>query len=717
MNRLERSAGPRLDATLTNAEARGEANPAELSMCLVSMPFVPITMPSLGVSTLKAALQRSGIRAEVYYGALDYFGFYCDPDTSAGDALLEYDYIALNSDIGDLFFAPVLWREHPDTFERVARVLRAIRDSPNMAMSPERSFAVMTHIEQFASRAEEFIEHCYSTRDWERYDVVGFSSTFSQNVAALCLARLIRERHPRVGIIFGGANCEGSMGEQLLRSFPWVDSVIRGEADLALPSFARAFAAGADLASVPGIVYRQGGRVVAGAPPVPVARLDDVPVPDFDDYFEQLPPLLRGPNVGLSLPVETSRGCWWGAIRHCTFCGLNPTTMSFRAKSPARALAEIEELSTKYRLRDICAVDNIISHEYFESVLPALEGKGYTLFYETKSNLDEPDVAQLSRAGVHSIQPGIESLSTSLLQLMRKGVSGIRNVALLKWCALYGVEPTWFLLYRFPDEPLEAYAEQIALSPRLAHLPPPRNPNPVLIDRFSPLFSEAPALGVANLRPAPRMPLCYRGLDAEALFNISYHFEADIASDRVAEYERPFWSAVLAWRYEAARGARFYQFVAPCSTLLVDTRREGEVRCSLLTGVGHHLHAFLRKPRSRRELEERLLQPPTAQPSLDDLLLTHAAGELCAALVESPRGPAELTSFLTELDTRWITVGMDQRWLALAIDCTDALAAAAHGLQRFVATPETLREHWQRVRREPASGAARGLLQLERRAP
>ena len=45
-----------------------------------------------------------------------------------------------------------------------------------------------------------------------------------------------------------------------------------------------------------------------------------------------------------TLLFETSRGCWWGAKSHCTFCGLNGETMAFRSKSPRRALDELEQL-------------------------------------------------------------------------------------------------------------------------------------------------------------------------------------------------------------------------------------------------------------------------------------------------------------------------------------------------------------------------------------
>ena len=59
----------------------------------------------------------------------------------------------------------------------------------------------------------------------------------------------------------------------------------------------------------------------------------------------------------------------------------------------------------------------------------------------------------LHLAGVHRIQPGIESLSNNVLKLMRKGTTGIRNIQLLKWCKQYKIAVDWNILYGFPGKP------------------------------------------------------------------------------------------------------------------------------------------------------------------------------------------------------------------------------------------------------------------------
>lgn len=647
---------------------RGVAGSRPADVCLVSMPFIPSTTPGLGISTLKATLRQASISANVYYGALDYFRFFGDAQPPE-QALFDYDFLASNGDLGDVFFSTALWG---GSLDPVREAMSTIATSPNSLFSRREREGLMTRFLDRAAYAEDFLEYCLQRADFGRYRVIGFSSTFCQNVASLALARLIRERYEDAHIVFGGANCEGPMGVQLLQSFPWVDCVVQGEADHTFPEYVRRFLSNEDCTGVPGVLYRDIDGVRSGPSPEPLRDLDALPIPDFDDYWAQLPPTLGcQTNRGkLRIPLETSRGCWWGAKSHCTFCGLNPTMMTYRAKSPQRALAEFRHIRDAYGPCNVSVVDNILSMGYFAEVLPGLERLELDVFYETKANLKEEHVAQLARAGVRTIQPGIEGLNSEILQLMRKGVKASQNIALLKWCQLYGVKPVWFYLYGFPHEREECYRAAIPLIARLGHLPPPQNPNPVVVDRFSPLFRSRDDFGLTNLRPATRVDVCYRGLTAEARLNLSYHFEADLPQGSRADYVLPLWEAVLAWQRAYARGARFDAIEGEAVTLLVDTRRDGRA-AYLLTGAGHALHAVLRNPCKADRLADswEVWQGRVGRQSLSaaDLAVLVQARSLDALELPGPDGQEGVQAFLDMLDERWITARVDDRYIGLAV--------------------------------------------------
>ena len=204
-----------------------------------------------------------------------------------------------------------------------------------------------------------------------------------------------------------------------------------------------------------------------------------------------------------TLLLETSRGCWWGAKHHCTFCGLNGGTMHFRSKSPAAGRSRRSRGCLRRGRRLGRGGRQHPRHALLLHLLPELARRGapVELFYEVKANLTRAQVAALARPGVRHVQPGIESLSDHVLRLMRKGTTALQNLQLLKWCTEYGVVPEWNFLYGFPREDPTEYERMADLVDSLGHLPPPSGSGPLRLDRFSP-YHEAPAdYGISGVRP------------------------------------------------------------------------------------------------------------------------------------------------------------------------------------------------------------------------
>src|SRR5262249_12698268 len=140
--------------------------------------------------------------------------------------------------------------------------------------------------------AAYFLDYCLALVPWRDYAVVGFTSTFEQNIASLALAKRVKAAHPGTAVVFGGANWEAEMGLELHRQFPFVDYVCSGEAEESFPALVGRVLAGRPVGPpgppVPGVVYREAGRSVS-AGPAPLGRdLDGLPVPDFADYFGDL---------------------------------------------------------------------------------------------------------------------------------------------------------------------------------------------------------------------------------------------------------------------------------------------------------------------------------------------------------------------------------------------------------------------------------------------
>ena len=578
---------------------------------LLSMPFGAMERPSLGLSLLKARLEQEGIACDVRYLTFAFAEYIGHDDYQWMSYHLPYTAFA-----GDYSFTQALYGARPEVDRQYEdEILRGLWRLPD---------ADVRRIQRVAAFVPHFIEYCLAAVRWHDYALVGFTSTFEQNISSLALAQRLKAQYPRLPLVFGGANWEGEMGHELHRQFPFVDYVCSGESEQTLPALARLVLRGdtsdASLASLPGLVYRQADGVsrFTGSPSM-LRDLDALPYPDFSDYFHDLGDCTVSSPVVPTLLFETSRGCWWGAKSHCTFCGLNGQTMAFRAKTPRRALEELDHLTATWRLELVEAVDNILDMKYFADVLPALAraGRPLQIFYEVKANLSRPQVQLLRDAGVTRIQPGIESLSDHVLKLMRKGTTALRNIQLLKWAQEYGVIVEWNLLYGFPGETADDYEQMLQLLPAIRFLRPPRATGPIRLDRFSPYHATPESFGLLNIRPMAIYSYLYP-FPAEALRRIAYYFDFDYAGDADP---RGLATDVIAyanaWQHDQQRGTLLAVETGRGETHLVDTRPGCTVPSLTLSGLEQAAYAYCDEFHTSEAVIRHLRQRFPEQPFTD----------------------------------------------------------------------------------------------------
>ncbi|MFI1970560.1 RiPP maturation radical SAM C-methyltransferase [Streptomyces cinnamoneus] len=518
-----------------------------MHVLLVNMPWASIDLPSLALGILTRSVNERvpGAAAEVMHANIDYVDWVAERTEFT---LRDYEYYSLASyfvGCGDWVFSAALYG---DRDWRTKEFIEATRDK----VSEKR----LEQVRFLHSVAEEFVHETARRIVELAPDVVGFTSTFQQNTAALAAVRHVKELAPHIRTVMGGANCDGKQGEAVHRNFPFVDHVVRGEGEESFPALLAALRGDGSLARVPGLCWRDGqGRSVAnpmsGKPLPPAAILP----PDYTGYFERLAASRARSWVEPKLVVEGARGCWWGEKHHCTFCGLNGSSMQFRSKNPAVFLDEIMELARKHRVLDMYVVDNILDMNYLKSLLPRISESGYDLRlqYEIKSNMRRGQLQVLADAGVLYVQPGIENLNSRVLGLMDKGVTGCQNVRMLRDAATVGLTVAWNYLHGFPGEEAGDYDDVVAQIPALEHLNPPGSQSArIAIERFSPYFNN-PGLGFSDLRPAQQYRFIY-DLPESEMFDLAYIFDVPprgIADDVVDRLN----AAITTWQqsYSSSR--------------------------------------------------------------------------------------------------------------------------------------------------------------------
>jgi ribosomal peptide maturation radical SAM protein 1 len=548
-------------------------------MILVAMPWLVLNRTPIQLGILQPVVEQAGFSIgtrSFFLSAIEHFAAgtaHLPPgERITIDDYQEIVYRYYDVALGDWIF--VVPPYHQNTAAEDEEYLAYLR----LKKVPEAMIAKALRIRELVPN---FLESCAANVLAASPRVVGFTTCFNQNVASLALAKILKERNPDLHIVFGGGNCDGDMGPALHRAFPWVDTVVRGEGEHVLPKLLRNIFADEPILPQPGLCYRNadGASIVVPLDGGQMIEMDDVPVPKYDEFFEQLDrsPLREQLSPKMLVLFESARGCWWGEKSHCTFCGLNGSSMKFRSKTASRVAAELHEMANKYKRVDFEAVDNIIDLDYIDDgflpTMAAYRRKGYDfkMHYETKSNLKKRQVRAMSDAGIKSIQPGIESISNPILKLMKKGVTGLQNIRLLKWAAQFDIFVSWNVIYGFPGEPGSEYDRMADVMQSLTHFCPP-NIGPLTTVRFSPYHQNPRGYGV-KLTPAPHYRLIYP-FEHASLEDIAYDFAHTYDDGRTpSSYMTNIKAFAKQWRESHKKGASSLTYRRGPGFVVISDRR------------------------------------------------------------------------------------------------------------------------------------------------
>ena len=598
---------------------------------LVVPPFQGLKVPSLGSSLLKSNLERAGYRTEQLYLNLKFaerINFKLHEWIGASGPTLLGEFIfshaAHEGQEGDIekYVEEILEPTGQDWFgvkDTVGRLRGLVEQA--------KEFIKTTAIDEVLSRDP-----------W----LVGFSSTFQANCCSLALAQEIKRRRPDIRTMMGGANCEGEQGLELIANYPSLDFVGRGECDTTLIEMVKSLEQGETGAGKLGFIVR-GSEPEAPSPPLHGPDLDESPHPDFDDYFEQLSQVSYRDEMYPGLSMETSRGCWWGAKSHCTFCAFNRDGMVFRSKEPGRAADEMKALTEKYGIDRVMLADNILDLGYFKNfVVEMLDKPVAEQFWETKANLTREQVRMMARANMRWLQPGIESLSDKTLKLMRKGATGQQNIQLLKWSAESGIRITWNWLFGFPGEDEGEVPGYAKLASAIHHLEPPSSSEVLFLERYSPYHTDADEWDLNPIRPAAAYhhvyPWSHDSLMQSAFFFEAAHFDAKKTGAAHQQLKQ------IVARWNAAHGrSHLLMFPRNKSLLIIDTRPDRKRVFSRYKGLERKIYEYCYKVRGERDVQRAFASDGTEeqisailQRFVDDLLMIKS-GDRHLAVATDPQ--------------------------------------------------------------------------------
>ena len=212
-------------------------------------------------------------------------------------------------------------------------------------------------------------------------------------------------------------------------AYDWLDYLgveygIRGEGEESFPLFLKRLADGGDIYSVPGCVFRKGGRVEA-VPPRWVEDWEHTALPAYE-LFD----LEKYAEYKITPAIFTKRGCAFA----CTFCPYSKLEgKRYRLKSPERVLAEIRHIQQHTSSRRVMFCDNSfnVPQQHAEALCRAFIDERLDFSWGTGDlkpiGITDDFCRLMADSGCFYVNLAIESASATMLRRMKRGYT-VRQV-------------------------------------------------------------------------------------------------------------------------------------------------------------------------------------------------------------------------------------------------------------------------------------------------
>ena len=282
--------------------------------------------------------------------------------------------------------------------------------------------------------------------------VIGLSCMANLLPFTILAAKALKERYPECTLVLGGVGSK-SVEHPILSRFPWIDVIARGEGERTGPSLLAALRGG-DLASVPGLSFRNNGDVCHTPDQGRIADLDEIPFPAFDRVE-----LERYEGYGMM----TSRGCPYP----CTFCSVAPVwNHESYSRSPTNIVAEMKALHEAAGVGLFLFQDEffVSGKSQVMAFCDELERSGLEVKWKAFGRVDLTDedmMRRMAASGCVELRFGIESGSDAVLRKIKKGFTAAEAEELIPTAVGIFPRVDAFYVWGFPGETMQDFNQTL----------------------------------------------------------------------------------------------------------------------------------------------------------------------------------------------------------------------------------------------------------------
>lgn len=280
-------------------------------------------------------------------------------------------------------------------------------------------------------------------------DYIGISiNSTSQIVPGLTLAHLLKKNlksHVNIGGNFFGRVVDSVVKHKEFFEI-FCDSLLVEEGELPVVDLARYLNNEIAIEDVSNLVYLRDGQIVQNPKKTPLKLNQMAPLSlcgyKLEKYF--------APEI--ILPIQSSRGCYWGK---CSFCDQG-FGQNFNVKDPNKLVDEFLDIKKKYSISKFEFIDESVGPNYLLELSICLKNSNADINYFIDARLENSFSQDILKhafeSGLKIILWGVESGSDKVMELINKGIDVSKRIEILKRSSDEGIWNFAFIFFGFPAE-------------------------------------------------------------------------------------------------------------------------------------------------------------------------------------------------------------------------------------------------------------------------
>jgi len=279
--------------------------------------------------------------------------------------------------------------------------------------------------------------------------LIGFSVITTPDILlAIAQSQAFRTLLPESKIVWGGVHPSLKPGETIAEDY--IDYVVVGAGEQPIRDLSSYLGKGSPgLVSIPGLVYKENGKIIVNPPAPELKNLDELPDPawhlvDFNKYW----------NVTL----DTSRGCPFS----CAFCYNSAFHKGQRGDfSAGRVIKQIKYLQETYGTNYVTFFEDnfTFNRARLRAFCNTIIENNIQIKWdcETRADIGESEISLMARAGCVSVSLGVETGSARLLEFLKKGID-LDMIQETFWNLVkHRIEPSIYIMEAIPTETMEDF--------------------------------------------------------------------------------------------------------------------------------------------------------------------------------------------------------------------------------------------------------------------